>query len=383
MELKKMKIFSSKNRNPINDTAIFACVLFAIFVSYFYLSLRYSPSSDYSAFITGAKIVKDGLASELYDVATQVSYQETIVKFSQMKLLPFRYLSIVACVFLPLSYLDNSMGYSVFLVLNFMILTAICFFVSKFILRVHFIFIFVYALSLSPVFISLVQGQTSMILAIISIVIYYLLFNKKDGLAGIATAFLFFKPQYFLIFPFLFILSRKKKRFLAGFSLSVLVVILLSILIQGWQSLLSFPQFLTITEGAEYGSRYWHMVTIVGFLRSLNLENDFSLIVNLSLYVFSIYLFIKSYEVAKFNTYFSIAMILAVIFSIHSLQHDLVILAIPLAFWIKNLLSRKKFVLVIIPIVVLFLASSLANHSWISLALVGLVAALLKHKVQV
>ena len=321
------------------DSALYF-LIFLLSVSLFYhftVSIPKLPiaGTDFTAFLTGAQMIKEGKGKLLYDLKSQRATQQEIIKPIwpyEKRLLPFRSLPFVGFFFLSFSYFNLILSYKLFVVFNlvllflFILLSTRLFEAinkSKAWLLIPLVYI--------PVLHTLVQGQISLILTLNLLFIYQFIKLKKSFIAGILYSLLLLKPQYLIIFPFLFILTKNKHRFISGALLSFSILLLISGWVSGPAALLNYPAFILSTENPHHRTYANHMGSLNSLLSLpfLSLSPFSILIFNGLLYLFFLVLFIQRYRLIGFEQSFAAAVLLSMLFAIHVLSPDWALLLIP------------------------------------------------------
>ncbi len=302
--------------------------------------------TDFISFYTGALIVRNGEGRFLYDEKTQGKYQKPFSQNLSVKLLPYRNPPFVALFFIPFTLFSFGNAY---LLLGFLNMGAVLFigYLSRklFINIRQPIFFSLIPLLYWPVIQNFILGQISLFLSLVFFLVY--LFYKKGRYfsAGLIIGLLLFKPQYLLITPFLFLLS-KGKSFLMGLIVSALVILAVSFLVSGFTGLAKYPHFIAATENPIYGSRIWHYYTLDSALKMVGF-GDKSAVLNFFLYLTFFVLFVFRKKFLSFDRIFVFITLCAILFSVHSLTHDSAILLLP----IFILMNQKKW----LPVLVLLL----------------------------
>jgi hypothetical protein len=188
--------------------------------------------------------------------------------------------------------------------------------------------------------------------------------------------------QYILMAPFLLLLSNKRSRFVKGFVLSSLLQAVLSLVLVGFEELLSYPGFLLFTNRPEYAVKFHRMVSIHAMMKTMNFFDAYSAglvwLINFAVFFVVLYVFLKRYKKSKFEASFASAVLLSIPFSAHVFLQDLVFLLVPFFILLRLYQKsegtrRKNFYLEValftylIPFVVFF-----GNISYASLAIVGM-----------
>lgn len=335
-------------RNVIIDLIALSLVIGMIFAVIINRSGLYK-ASDYMSYLTGARIVKSGQASLLYNLSLQKEFQKDVSQSLAVELLPFRYLPAVALFFLPFTLVSLKAGYLLFVLFNLSLVFVLIIFVrfifpdlreSRFILLIPIFFV--------PVTYTIILGQTSLVLALMFLTVFYYLREKKEFIAGLVFGLIFFKIQYLLFLPFLFLMAGNRKSLLKGFSLSFGLVIITGFILTGIKGALVFPTLLTQTESAGFGARYWQNYTFTGLLQNIFplLRNSLTdlFVINSFFYLVSLLFFAKNFLKKNLIPAFSLALTITLFFAMHVLSHDLTILVIVLFILLGGVIKIKKYV---------------------------------------
>ncbi|OGM24589.1 hypothetical protein A2962_01375 [Candidatus Woesebacteria bacterium RIFCSPLOWO2_01_FULL_39_61] len=360
------KNFRSKKFFSIHNLAtptifIFGIVMVLLIFSYvlFLMRGKFAFGTDFIHFYTAAQIVKEGKGSSLYKVDVQRSFQLKLIKkylgeeltFSESKpVAMFMNPPFVVLFYLPFSLMEYDVGYISFLALNIFFLWMLIFLSSRYFKKINRLFLYISPPLFLPVIGTLFMGQPTLILAIVTLFIFLSLTRKKTFQAGIFTALFLIKPQFMIITPFLYILVQDKRRFVLGFLSMLAILVGISILISGITPTLS--DYIHIIAA---GQDYWKydpqavkMVSLNGLLAFIFrgwLYGYKSIGLNVVCYFVAILVFIRNPRNAKFGHRFLIAVFFTLLFSGHTLLHDLVILLPPLFALLdsKVMITRKIF----------------------------------------
>src|SRR3989338_6466531 len=336
------KNFRSKKFFSIHNLAtptifIFGIVMVLLIFSYvlFLMGGKFAFGTDFIHFYTAAQIVKEGKGSSLYKVDVQRSFQLKLIKkylgeeltFSESKpVAMFMNPPFVVLFYLPFSLMEYDVGYISFLALNIFFLWMLIFLSSRYFKKINRLFLYISPPLFLPVIGTLFMGQPTLILAIVTLFIFLSLTRKKTFQAGIFTALFLIKPQFMIITPFLYILVQDKRRFVLGFLSMLAILVGISILISGITPTLS--DYIHIIAA---GQDYW--------------KYDPQAVKMVSLNGLLAFIFIRNPRNAKFGHRFLIAVFFTLLFSGHTLLHDLVILLPPLFALLdsKVMITRKIF----------------------------------------
>jgi hypothetical protein len=290
---------------------------------------------DFRQLYTAGYMLRSGHGHQLYDYDATEKFQNALVSTASGAL-PFNHLACESLLFAPLSLLPYKTAYFAFLLLNLAV-AAIAFRALR-----------PYLKSLSqaspllplalfacffPLTMALTEGQDSILLLALMIFAARALDRDADFTAGILVGLTLFKFQYGLPIVLLFLLW-KKWRFLAGFAVSAVTLLLLSVVITGPTAFLSYLHSLTemssrLSSGnaIRYGIHPEAMPNLRGLVQSLtNASPHLTLIATavLSLIVVAV--------AATKRSSLPLALLTAILVSYHHLITDAVMLFLP-AIW--------------------------------------------------
>ena len=353
-------------RKYIAGTLIFVYIFYIAFIG-----LRYIKSPNYlyqtdlmASFLTGARVLRGGNADSLYNIDTQLEYQNIVTApVVRNKLLPFRNTPLVGFFYIPLTFLTLKNAFIVVFIFNILLLTLF----HKVFIRFAGIsdnmwLLWIASLVFWPSVSTFLTGQNTGVFLVLLAFVYTLLLKERYYFAGVVGSLLLLRPQYILFLPFLLPFIDKKKKFLIGFLTFTLILVTANVFVSGFPVLLKYPAFVMSSEIPEYGNRL-DKITSVYFLFKQFFPNIASFTIALINFIFYILVLILCYifnNRGSFNKSYIIGILAISIFSIHSLSHDLIILLIP----VYLLMTKEKrslldniliFILFLSPIMVLFI----------------------------
>ena len=322
-------------------------LIFTFFLAF--PSHNLAGGSDFLSYFAGASIIKNDKANLIYDISTQKESLENII-YPLKGSITNRFISppFVALLYLPFTYLNYFTAYKLFFIANLGLLLIFLFLMEETFkkLRKKYEWLTIVPFYFIPVATTLFMGQTSFLLALIFLLIYICLNKKKSKEVGILSATLLIKPQFIVAIPFLILLVKRKKEFLLWFLISILILFLLSFLMVGPKALSDYLPYLLLTENPEFGNRANQMFSLHAAISYLffksNLTNLYSLIINFALYTYSLYLFSKRVSKMRLKTAFIIVIFLTLVFSVHVLSHDLILLLLPIFIILNDTLKVGK-----------------------------------------
>jgi hypothetical protein len=209
-----------------------------------YLAHRFpemEKGTDFPDFYAAAKLVDDGLGHQLYDPAVQERFQ---IRYSGRIGTLYIHPAFEALFYLPFAAAPPQRAYVLWSLLNLGLLIAIARSLQHYAFtRVGWQVLLALFLVFAPVLLNLLQGQDSVLLLFFVAMSFAALTRGNEFLAGCLLACGLFK--FHLILPLALILAvNRTKRFLLGFLLLAVVLILISVAICGPGFLLAYPRFL-------------------------------------------------------------------------------------------------------------------------------------------
>jgi hypothetical protein len=321
---------------PVNNYLykyiLFGLTFFSFFFVFIYFLLPYPVfNGNFAAFLTGARIISSGSGSLLYDKSTQFSVQSYLYAPYHLHpnfLLPYRYLPVLALIYIPLTAVHYPMAF--FFNLVFMLFQIfIIFFLAKKNFFIPFLRLIPFAFT--PTIYSLLVGQPSVIMALSFFLIFHFFRRKQWFISGLSLTLLLIKPHLFLLSLPLLLSSRPPGKFFTGIVCGVLLAIVTSLFLIGPASLLKYPEFVLFTESPQFGTKSTNLVSLPLFP---------ALVIYLLLLMFAIYL------KPSFKSILISLPIFLCSLSGHTYSYDLVILLFPLIFLLRHQTGLGLFLLV-------------------------------------
>lgn len=305
---------------------IFSCLLSLLNILTI-VNREFIINTDYKSYLTGAEIITTEPA-KLYDLDHQYLVQEKAFP-SSYRFLPFKSSPLMAYMYSPLLYPSLKTSFVLFGIFNLILLLLLSLLVKKNISdKVSLGTIVLFVALFLPNYISVLNGQNSIFLYLIFVLIYAMLNKKETKYAGLASGLLIIKPQYLLAVPLIHLIARDRTNYLKGFLLSLTVLFIVSVVLSKG-SYLHYPELILGTETAEYGSDPKAMMSLNALLSHF-FETKIAHVINFLLYlVFLVYFFFVSGR-NDLQLSFSVAVLLTLVFAVHVWDHDLVLLQLPL-----------------------------------------------------
>jgi len=201
--------------------------------------------TDFIAYYGAAHLLAHGHGGQIYDFHAIGRFESALVHPLKVRddVLPYVYPPYFAIVLAPLGALPYAAAYALWLLLNCLVLGCSIAGLQRYTgLRGRgAALLWLAGLSFLPIFVGLVQGQTSILLLGLFAAAVLALRESWDELAGVAVAFALIKPPYAL--PFLVVLlAQRRWRALLTFTAAALCLASLSALVLGPDSLLAYAR---------------------------------------------------------------------------------------------------------------------------------------------
>jgi len=226
--------------------------------------------TDFSLTYVGARIVHQGLGAKLYDITLQKQILNSL--FAHPNPLLFEHPPFEALLLSPLAALPFRTAYLIWGLFNAAVWLALMWLLRPYLSapREDLGYLSLWLL-FAPLMVALYQGQPSLLLLAIYSITFTNLKHSNEFTAGICLGLGLFRFQFVLPFAFIFLI-QKKWRFMGGFTLSAVLLCLLSLVAVGWSGVVSYVRFLwTIgnnPQNLSYGSGV-DMPTIHGFVYAM------------------------------------------------------------------------------------------------------------------
>ena len=290
-----------------------------------YLPLTWKGIADFRSMDAGAYMVRTGQGRDLFDYPKQQEIETKILPDGVRFFLRMNHPAYEELLYLPFSMLPYRQGFLAFLVLNIgvavlgigLLQTHLKPLTERWVLFPALLFP-----SFFPITRALAQGQDSiLLLALLAGALVYI-HRGKDLNAGLLIGLGLFKFQIVLPIALIFFLWRRW-RFVAGFSISALAAIAVSLLITGVHG---FEQYATMLVSMKLTSHI--MLNLRGLLSAI-LESHLSALWLLVVVGFSSLAVL--WWTAQAQPSLPLAVLSASLVSYHLIAHDASLLIIPIA----------------------------------------------------
>ena len=242
-------------------------------ISFFFMNYEnWAKGTDFAHVYAAARLVLNGDGHRLYDFHTQDQFQiHTVGRTGTY----YNHPPFELLLYLPISLWSLQTAFLLWCLLNvgFLACTAISF-QRHLSTHLNWRTLLPLFLLFPPVLINLQQGQDSLLLLLIVTLAVAALIRDQDFKGGCLLGCGFFKFHIILALVLLVVLQRRK-RFLGGFALVSVTLVLISAAISGWSFLIAYPRFLaSLTSLPLSGIHPSAMANLRGLISVLGIAPD-------------------------------------------------------------------------------------------------------------
>lgn len=207
----------------------------------------YEPKAmDFIAFYTGASLLFQN-PTEMYNLLEQEKIQHHLIPAAKTTnvFLPFFNPPFVALLTAPLALLPIIYAYTIWTVINIILLVIICFLFYRNIplSKTNKILSIIGMLTFIPVLTSLLLGQLTFVMTFILFIAWMLLRQGHEFRSGLILSLLLIKPHFFLV-PFLAFLIQRRWNVVKGLTIGVVILSFISLSILGREGIQEYIQLL-------------------------------------------------------------------------------------------------------------------------------------------
>ena len=316
-----------------------------------------SGSSDFRIFYTAGLMLRRGEGRVLYSEELQTRIER---EFAQPAVerggpLPYNHLPFEALLYVPLTYLNYFAAYSLWFAVNILLLAGSIYSLRFYLptLAADFRALLIFApLAFFPIAYALLQGQDSILLLTLYVLVYVKLRKGEDLQAGALLGLGLFK--FHLVLPFAFmLLLRRRWRVLSGISIVAVMEAAVSWAIVGGSELLYYPHFawLVNREQAPGVIVPANMANLRGLIMGWKIMSSPSPLIELGLLIVSVGLMVWASrqwqpsdltDQRSWNSGFSVCVIVSYLVGYHGYNHDMSFLLLPLLLALDRTLASWR-----------------------------------------
>jgi len=324
---------------------------------------------DFTAFYAAGRTLHEGSGASLYDLRMEYRVQGEFANISSRHgPLPYIHPPFEALIFLPISLLPYTQAFVAWTLFNLIALLGVALLLRPHLNALNTISVWEFLLgflAFFPTFLNLLQGQDSILLLLLFTLAFVALKQQANFVCGCWLALGTFKFQ-FAIPLVLLIVIWSRKRVAAGFALVLLLLVLLSAALVGWNELLQYPRFiLHIARAPDLGDvPPALMPNLRGLLEgwSIRLRGFVpEVLTGLGSAMLLLWAATKRNTMngPHINIGFALAILVSVLVGWHTNVHDLVLLILPLMLVLDSSLSlpgstRRKWGVLLPALLLLF-----------------------------
>jgi hypothetical protein len=306
-------------------------VVFQLLIIVVGLPLGSTGVSDFRQLYTAGYMVRTGHGHELYDYDVTQAVQEKLIPQTK-GVLPFNRPAAEALLFVPFSLIEFRQAYFLMALTNAVLLVACAVVLLRYTWPLRRLWkplpICLFACFL-PFGRAIIQGQDSILLALLFSAAAVLVESQYEMLAGLLLGATSYKFQYVLPLIAIYAVWRRW-RLVLGFLLAVAALGFLSIAVTGAGSFKEFPEYLLNMSlrlpplGSAYGIDPKAMPNIRGLFAALVTRHWASQLLTIAASALVLVWCCRQKQS------FALAALTAILVSYHCLYHDLSILIVPL-----------------------------------------------------
>jgi len=311
---------------------------------------------DFIGFYTGWSMVRDGLRTQLYNLAVQAPYQQHLLggrSFSD-GLLPYNYPPHTAVLLLPLAWVSLSHAFWLWTLAQGLLLIRLLLLLRQLSSgwQSHERWLLLTAtVAFPPLFWNFLLGHFSLWLLVCLLQIYWTLKQGREGLAGLWLALGTLKPQAPFLLVGILLLAAKRWRALASAGLIGCGLVVFSSITLGWGIWVDFLRIMRMTASSFgiFGINPTSMYNFKGAL-ALILGNNQGVLINWICGVALIATILLTFGIWRgqwqpsapnFELRMALTLLLGVLFSPHLNPPDASMLIAPAALFYAYLHQRQ------------------------------------------
>jgi hypothetical protein len=309
----------------------------------------FTKGSDFPVFVNGAKLIKNGDSSKIYNLTF---YKDLLEKRKIKKTYTPTYTPVLYYFYLPATYMSVSVGlifYTSFFILLYIFSIVLLILTFKRFIKYTF-YIILFALLFPPFIITIINGETAVLWLFLLSASFY--FSKKDMpfIAGLILSLFLMKPFLFALIVVILFFSFRAKIF-SGLLIGSLFLIFITGASDGfklWKEWFSIFGYLTRdvfdkNTLIQFGniSKRMFFYPMTSEIKALNMIEHFLITGGLIAVIFPvIYSYNRSDNFSRnsFWFIFSIALVLA---NPYLYEYELVILILPSLIFFNLMLADR------------------------------------------
>jgi hypothetical protein len=306
-------------------------------------------NGDFVIFYTGAQMLAAGRGSQLYDFATQKTFQDKFKVPIRDGPLPYNHPAYELLLFLPLTYFSFSTAHAIWSFSSAALLGLTLLLVTPHIHAEHRLLFSTMLIAFFPTVTAIMYGQDSILSAFLLVGVFAALKQNRHVAAGSILAFGLYKPQ--LVLPMAcFLFYKRCWRATTSFILTGAVLAGISLVLVGWNGVQDFTFMLQLIDRLKYTIDPANMANLRGLLGSLFAlsglfeSNAVVLLASALLLMWSLYRCSRDFHSSNhlFDLEFSLIAVVTLLTSYHLYAHDLTLLALPTILTLNSFFDERR-----------------------------------------
>lgn len=304
---------------------------------------------DFTVYFTAAKMLREGLGTQLYSPSVQYKVQQEFATNSDIRRGPLPYIHppFEALLFLPLTFVSYSAAFLFWNFINLGMLLGVCILLRWSLVslrRIPLTDCLLACLAFFPVLGNFHQGQDAILLLLVLVLGFRALDRGADLSAGCWIAVGIFKFQFVLPIAILLILWRGR-RFATGFGIVVTAAMAISVALVGWRGAIVYPTYSwQVISNVNFGGLpYRIMPNLTGIMNGWPILEKVgwplrfaTLTVSASLWIVLAFMKKQANRPELFNLCMACAIIGALLISYNTNTYDLSLLVLPAALLLNH-----------------------------------------------
>lgn len=319
-------------------------------------------AGDFIAFQAAGRLLLTGNAPAMYDHDTVVAVQDHLLGGRVPNFYDaYRNPPFFALIYAPLSALDLLPAFALWFALQvaFLALAMRVLLEETPSLQPRWRGLLILVLAFPPVYFGLIDGENATLSLLLFALIYRYLARGNDVAVGVVAALGLFKPQLFVVFPLVFLLTRRW-RALASYAATAVALAAISLVLVGPEGVQAWLRILLDPEGGNATVNGWRMASAKAFFDALLPSFATASLVLYALLSVVVLAALASVWTLRRNVTlpvaFALTCLVAVLIDPHLVDYDLTVLAAA-AIVAASLVPRLAWAIVPLYIVTLLRAS--------------------------
>jgi hypothetical protein len=289
-------------------------------------------AGDFIAFHTAGRLILTGHASQLYDHATVSALQVSVLDGAVANFYDaFRNPPFFGLLFVPFAVFDLLPAFVLYTLFGLACLGLSVWLLAREVdwVRARWRGLLVLVFAWPPVYFGLIDGENALLSLLLYVLIYRSFRRDQDVWLGVWSALGLFKPQLFIVFPLVLVVSRRW-RALWAYVLVAFGLAVISLALVGADGLQAWVRILLEPEAGNSTANGWRMTSLKSFFDALVPgQSPVALVLYVSSSLVAVWALIRAWtsgNPAPLPTVFAFTSLVAVLVDPHLVDYDLTVL---------------------------------------------------------